>query len=275
MRRGRTETAIDYYEEASAEIDSATLLFDLSQAYASVFRLEEYETTIERAQRLDDEEVAALSDLDDARLVADLGFPVGMLRDRLRRFALSENTPHVALVGMLAPGRLGDRWFVTAGAFAVTALLCLLLADRYDHASRCVRCGHRICTRCEATVWSEEICDDCHHLFENPEATDPSLRMARLQALSKREVWIDRLVLVGALLVPGFAGFAARRPDFAMFGLLLFGWIAAWLVWPIGVFDDPMLMGPMAVLLFGVPGVLALFAYTGIVVASVVARKNR
>ncbi|MCA9503334.1 MAG: hypothetical protein H6748_05480 [Spirochaetaceae bacterium] len=275
MRRGETEVAIDYYERAAQRVDSAELLFDLSQAYASAFRLEEYEKTLARAQRLDAERVAALSNLDDAKLVADLGFPASLLRERIRRRVLSEETAGVVLLEALAPGHLGDRWFVTAGAFALAALLCLLFADRYDHSSLCVRCGHRICTRCEDTVWNEEICDDCHHLFDAPAGTDPTLRRARLEKLSRRAKRIDRGVLGLSLLVPGVAGFAARRPDFALFGLLLFGWIAAWIAWPTGVFEDPILMGPVAALCIGVPGVLAVAAYLALVAASLMARRSR
>ncbi|MEZ4291904.1 MAG: hypothetical protein R3E53_15755 [Myxococcota bacterium] len=164
---------------------------------------------------------------------------------------------------------------MTAGAFALAALLCLLFADRYDHSSLCVRCGHRICTRCEDTVWNEEICDDCHHLFDAPAGTDPTLRRARLEKLSRRAKRIDRGVLGLSLLVPGVAGFAARRPDFALFGLLLFGWIAAWIAWPTGVFEDPILMGPVAALCIGVPGVLAVAAYLALVAASLMARRSR
>jgi tetratricopeptide (TPR) repeat protein len=274
MRAGRTLSAIGYYERAAAQIDSPTLLFDLSQAYATAFRMEEYEATLGRAQTLGHREVAALSNLDDAELVADLPFSDALLRDRLHAVAMEQDS-QLILSEALAPGRLGQHWTVLAGAFAVVALFCVLVADRFDHASRCVRCGHRICTRCEDTVWSEEICEDCHHLFQNPDATDPSLRMARLQALSRREVRIDRFVLLGSLLVPGVAGLASRRPDFALFGLLLFGWILAWIAWPMGRFEDPILMGSAATLCFAVPGVIAVIAYAGIVFASLVVRKNR
>jgi hypothetical protein len=98
--------------------------------------------------------------------------------------------------------------------------------------------------------------------------------MARLLALSKREVGIDRLVLAASLLIPGVAGLASRRPDFAMVGLLLFAWIAAWIAWPVGVFEDPLLMGDAAFLCFAIPGVLAALGYAGIVVAGLVARKS-
>jgi tetratricopeptide (TPR) repeat protein len=273
MRRGQVESAIDYYERAAALIDSPVLLFNLSQAYASDFRMEEYERALSRAQALGDREVAALSSLDEADLVADLEFPSHLLLDRIRSLGLAQD-PHTEITEALAPGRLGERWTVTAGAFALIALLAVLFANRFDHASLCVRCGHRICTRCEDTVWSEEICEDCHHLFHSPEETDPALRMARLQALSVREARLDRVVLAASLIVPGVAGFAARRPDFAMFGLLLFGWALGWLCWPAGVFVDPMMMGSAALICFAIPGLLSLVAYVAVVVGSLVARKH-
>lgn len=273
-RRGNTAGAIDYYERAAAVEYDATLLFDLSQAYASAFRMEEYEATIAHAQRVDDEEVAALSKAGEASLVADLGFPAFQLRDRFAGVLLHSGVES-ELMGFFAPGRLAGAWYVTAGAFALLALLGLLLADRWDHASRCTRCGHRICGRCEATVWSNEICEDCHHLFRSPENTDPSLRMARLQALSEREVRFDRVWLALSLVVPGMAGFAARRPDLAMVGLLLFVWVAATAVWPAGPFEDPMLMGDTALLAFALPGLLAAFAYAGVVLLGLIVRKSR
>ena len=217
--------------------------------------------------------VAALSSLGDAKLVADLHFPTDLLSDRLLSLAMSQDYQSDS-ASALAPGRLGENELMTAAGFALAVLLGLLFANRFDHSSQCVRCGHRICTRCEETVWSEEICEDCHHLFQYPDATDPSLRIARLQALSKREVGIDRLVLAASLLIPGVAGLASRRPDFAMVGLLLFAWIAAWIAWPVGVFEDPLLMGDAAFLCFAIPGVLAALGYAGIVVAGLVARKS-
>jgi tetratricopeptide (TPR) repeat protein len=273
MRRGETDAAISFYEKAAAQLDSATLLFDLSQAYALAFRMEEYEATLVRAQAMDGQVVADLSSLEDSNLVADLEFPTRLLQDRLISLAMSQS-PQFDLASVLAPGRLGERWYMTAGAFALSMLFCLLFTHRFDHSTQCNRCGHRICTRCEETVWSEEVCEDCHHLFNYPAATDPSLRMARLQALSKREVRIDRISLVGALLIPGLAGLVARRPDFAMFGLLLFGWIAAWVLWPAGVFEDPLLMGNAAFACLAVPGVLAVIGYGGVVFASLVVRKK-
>jgi len=273
-RRGNTDAAIGYYERAAVQESDATLLFSLSQAYASAFRMEEYEATLIRAQKVDDEAVAGLSSLDDAALVADLRFPVShLIRDRLVSLALSQDVDRGA-VAILAPGRLGAAWHVTGGAFALIVLCSLLLSKSWSHASLCTRCGHRICERCEETVWSEEICEDCHHLFQYPEATDPSLRMARLQALSEREVRFDRVWLALSLMVPGMAGFSSRRPDLAMFGLLLFAWTVTWFSWPTGIFEDPFLMGSAAILFFAIPGALAAMAYASVVVLSLIVRKN-
>jgi hypothetical protein len=99
--------------------------------------------------------------------------------------------------------------------------------------------------------------------------------MARLQVLSEREVRFDRVWLALSILVPGMAGFSARRPDLAMLGLLLFAWIAAAVVWPTGPFEDPLLMGAAAWLAFALPGVIAAFAYAGVVVLGLIVRKSR
>jgi hypothetical protein len=71
------------------------------------------------------------------------------------------------------------------------------------------------------------------------------------------------------------AGFAARRPDLAMIGLLLFSWVAVWIARPSGVLADPMLMGKFAVLSFAIPGICAAVAYAGVVFVSLVLRKSR
>ncbi|MEM9176882.1 MAG: hypothetical protein AAGC67_16795 [Myxococcota bacterium] len=273
-RRGNIPGAIDYYERAAAVEYDATLLFDLSQAYAGAFRMEEYEATLERAQRVDDAAVAALSNLGESSLVADLGFPMFQLRQRFAGNLLAAESES-EVVALVAPGRLAGAWYVTAGVFAVIALLGVLVADRWDHASVCSRCGHRICNRCEETVWSSEICEDCHHLFQYPEATDPSLRMARLQALSEREARFDKIWLALSVAIPGMAGFAGKRPDLAMMGLLLFSWVAATLVWPSGPFEDPQLMGGAAWVAFALPGFVAAIAYAGVVVLGLIVRKSR
>ncbi len=274
MRSGQTKAAIDHYERAAAQLDSPALLFDLSQAYASVLRMDESEATLKHAQRIGDDEVAALSSLSDPRLVADIAFPVGTLGDRLRTLGLTRSSP-IFLTQVLAPGRLGAGVGTAAIGFAIAALLGIFLGGRFDRSSVCTRCGHRICTRCESTVWSNELCEGCHHLFKNPEATDPKLRMARLQVLSRRESVVNGLVDLGSVVVPGVAGLSMRRPDLALLGIALFVWLMAWRRWPAGVLVDPLWLGALGPMCFAVFGSLALLAYAAIVVAGLMARRNR
>ncbi len=274
MRAGRADAAINGFKRAAAQFDSPTLLFDLSQAYATLFLMEEYEATLARAQRIGDREVQALSSLSDPRLVADLGFPTHMLRDRLRARGLAGATS-IQLPEWIAPGRLGEGWIATGLAFGVVVLCAALFGGRYDRSSSCARCGTRICNRCEETVWSEDLCEGCHHLFKNPEATDPKLRMARLQTLARRESRIQRWIGIGSLLVPGIAGLAMRRPDLSLLGLALFAWIVIFVRWPAGVIVDPLWFGALAPLGFLFAGGFTVVAYVAIVVGSLVTSRNR
>jgi hypothetical protein len=274
MRAGRVDAAMSGFERAATQLDSPTLLFDLSQAYVTLFRMEEYESTLARAQRLDDEEVQALSNLSDSKLVADLGFPIQILGDRLRARGLAESAV-LQLPRWIAPGRLGKGWAVTAVAFAAVVLCVALFAGRFDRSSQCARCGMRICTRCEETVWSDDLCEGCHHLFKNPEATDPKLRMARLQTLARRDARIQGWIGLGSLLVPGIAGLAMRRPDLSLLGVALFVSAAACVRWPAGVIVDPLWLGALAPLGFMFVGALAAAGYVAIVVGSLVTSRNR
>lgn len=274
MRAGRTEEAIGFYERAAALIDSPSLLFDLSQAYALVLRMDESEMALIRAQNIADEKVAALSSLSDPRLVADLEYPVELLRERLREASVAAAPPRV-LTQRIAPGRMGEDWQMAGGAFGVVVLLSLMTTGRFDRSSVCGRCGRRVCSRCDHSVGNDELCGDCRHLFKNPDSTDPKLRTARLQVLARREAWHARLVALGSLLVPGVAGLAARRPDVALLSIALFVWIAAWLRWPTGLLVDSTWLGGLAPLFLSTLAGLASLTYALIVVGCFVARRNR
>lgn len=273
MRAGRTAEAIGFYERAVALVDSPPLLFDLSQAYALVLRMDESELALVRAQRIADQKIAALSSLSDPHLVADLEYPVELLRERLHEAA--KVSPPQASTKRLAPGRMGEDWQMAGGAFGIVVLLALATTGRFERSSVCGRCGRRVCGRCDDRVGNDELCGDCRHLFKNPDATDPKLRMARLQVLARREAWHGRLVGLGSLLVPGVAALAARRPDAALLSIALFVWIAAWLRWPTGLLVDSTWLGGLAPLLLSTLAGLALVTYALIMVGCFVARRNR
>jgi len=271
--RGETDAAIDLYERASGLADSAGLLFNLSQAYARDFRMDEFEAALQRAQKVDSELVAEFSRYDDSSFVADMPYPESRIRSRMIEAADGEAFAGV-LRASLMPGWLGASWIHTAVGFVAAAVLAVLLGGRFEHASLCSRCGTRICSRCDGTVWNSEICDGCHHLFHRPETTDPKMRMARLAELRRREQRIDKLCVATSLLVPGASGLWARRPDLSFVGVLLFAAMAAALLWRGGVVPDPLVVGAAGPLAFAIAAALAGSAYLLVALRGVFIRRS-
>jgi len=271
---GDDETAVDFYQRAAALVDSARVMFNLSQANARMFRIEAFETALRRAQELDTETVVALSRSGDAGFVADLGFPLAALRSRLLAAARERHTSRLA-VEWLMPGWLGGHPLRSAAAFAFIALLGGVFSTRFDKASCCARCGQRICSRCDSSRWNAETCDACYHLFHQSETTDPVLRMRRLHELQTRDTRIHRVALLGSLLIPGVAGLRARRPDLAFLGIVVCGFAVAFFAWPNGVVPDPLAVGSAGTLAFALAGTLAVLLNLMIVAAGLMMRRNQ
>ncbi len=264
FRRGDVDATLGLYEKAAQLDDSPRLMFNLSQAYARAFRMEEFEKALQIAQHTGAEEVVDLSRLGDPAFMADLALPVHEIR--MRMINESDGSAFARVVAApLAPGLLGASWMHTAAGLVVAALLGAMIGGRYDHSSRCKRCGTRICARCDGTVWNSETCDGCHMLFHRPENTDGALRMARLTALRARETRIGRLSLLSSLLVPGSGGLLAGRPDLAYVGLLLAGWAIGTVVWRHGVVVDPFAVGSAGPLILLLTGAMAMTGYVIVV----------
>ena len=140
----------------------------------------------------------------------------------------------------------------------------LLVQGRFQHASGCHRCGRRICTRCDAEVWSSDLCGACHHLFHKPRETDPELREARINILNARQERLEKMGVLASILLPGYAGMRANRPDLAFAALLLFVASAFLLVWHEGVVPDPMAVGAGGTFVLGASAVLASVVYLGV-----------
>ncbi len=270
---GQDEAAVDLYERSAQLVDSARVMFNLSQANARLFRIEEFEAALRSAQKLDAETVAELSRIGDSDFVADLGFPIAALRSRLLAAAKEQGTSQLA-IGWLMPGWLGAHWMRLAGGFGLIALLGGIASSRFGRASSCTRCGKRICARCDGTVWNADTCDACHHLFHRPETTDPVLRMKRLYELQARDSRVGRLAVLVSLLVPGAAGLFARRPDLGFLGILSAGFAFVFFAWSGGVVPDPLAVGTAGRLAFLMAGGMAVFVYVMIVAAGLVMRRN-
>jgi len=270
---GDGDAAVDLYEKSASIATSAILMFNLSQAYARLFRIEEFEHTLKLAQAIDAEVVADLSRFGDSNLVADLPFPREEIRSRLLASASGEELSRLAR-DIVAPGLLGASWIHALGAFAALAIIAVVMAGRFDQASRCSQCGRRICARCDGIFWNSETCDGCHHLFNQPESTDPSMRMARLSELRRREERSAKIANAVSLLIPGAAGLLARRPDLSFVGVMLFTAGVTMFVWRGGVVPDPLVVGGAGTLFFVIVGSAALGAYGLVVLAGILIRRN-
>ncbi|MDP6981042.1 MAG: hypothetical protein QF570_20975 [Myxococcota bacterium] len=273
FRGGDDAAAVELYERAVALLDSARVMFNLSQANARLFRIEEFEAAMRSAQELDAGTVAELSRIGDSDFVADLGFPLSALRSRLLAAAKEQGTSQIA-VAWLMPGWLGGHPTRLLGALALVIGFGIFLASRFEQASSCTRCGKRICGRCDGTVWNAETCDACHHLFHRPETTDPKLRMQRLYELQARDARLGKLAFLASLFIPGAAGLLARRPDLGFLGILSCGFAVVFLGWPGGVVPDPLAVGEAGTLAFLAAGSAALFCYALIVTAGLVKRRQ-
>jgi hypothetical protein len=198
---------------------------------------------------------------------------LSVLRSRLLAAAGNQVTPKLA-IDLLMPGWLGGDWKRLVAGFVLLAILSGLLAPRFDRASSCNRCGRRICARCDGTLWNNETCDGCHHLFHRQETTDPVLRMKRLRELQVRDTRIGRLAFLVSFLVPGAGGLLARRPDLGFLGIVVGGFAVVFLTWHDGVVPDPLAVGSAGTLAFLVAGIVAMLGYLLIVGTGLMIRRN-
>lgn len=271
---GDLEGATDLYQRSAELVDSATLQFNLSQAYAKSFKIQEFENALELAQQIEPQVVAELSQIASADVVADLPFPTHRVRDRMiassdgRGFASELRAP-------LGAGRMSESWQATSIGFALAAFAGLLIGGRYDHSSVCRRCGQRICSRCDGTVWNKETCENCYTLFHRPETTDSGLRVTRLNQLRGRESRQEKLATLASLAMPGAAGLLVQRPDMGFVGILLFAWAALSFLWRDGVVSDPMAVGAAGPLAFLMTGAVAAIAYMMVVGRCLIIRRGQ
>ena len=211
-----------------------------------------------QAQALDSDRAARLAGLGDPDLVLDPAFPMETLGQRM--WLASDGAPWVRFVSSyVAPGWLGEHALNGLGLFAVLWLLASLFQGRYEQAGHCARCGRTICARCDTSLWSNEICESCHFLFNRPNAADPVVRNSRIEVLWNRERWLSRCSNLLSLMIPGLAGMRVRRPDLALVSIFFFvGSLFFW-VFRQGPFPEPLATGEAAnwilagfsVLLFG------------------------
>jgi hypothetical protein len=273
FRAGDSEAADELYARASSQLESATLLFNQSQIYARSFRMDEFDKSMRRAQQVDPELVAELSQNGNPDFVADLPFPVSLLRTR---FAANSAADRFAgtMLRRAAPGWLGESWQMSTGCFLIAALGALLVTRLFRRSSRCTYCGCRVCRRCRSGDPAQRICTACDCVLNRPETTDASLRKTRLAELRRREARVDVFAFWGAVLVPGAGGLMAGRPGLGLLAILFIGWALAWIPVRNGVAPDPLAAGLAGFIALISTAVVALLGYLLVISAGLIVRRR-
>lgn len=275
LHLGHMESAFDLYRRALAVDQSAVVLYNLSQAQGRAFQVDDLTRTLEIAQSLDGDLVADLTRLQGAQpegFVVDL--PISNWSFWRRVLRSSNGAAWAAeLRAPVAPGRLGESPAALGGAFASALVLGLLLGSRVRASCWCSRCGQRVCPRCHPEVSRGELCAACNKLFYQPELTNRSLRLRRIEALRDRGARYDRVAWLVSIVLPGAAGVLARRPLLGVWGAVWFVVALGALLGREGAAPDPLVAGAAGPVAFFVVAVLAGLGYALTVGASLAARR--
>jgi hypothetical protein len=114
----------------------------------------------------------------------------------------------------------------------------------------------------------------CTRLFYEPEKTDRTLRVRRIEALRRREQRMRRVAAITSVLVPGAVGVMLRRPLRGLLAAVCFALAAAAVVWSGGVVPDPLVAGAAAKVAFLGAAALAGFVYVALIASAVAAARE-
>ena len=246
---GRDEESIAFYRRARAQSDFFEANFNLAQAYARTFKIREFESAMARTQRLDSERASDLAGLANPNHV--LHPPFGMDLIRKRMWSSADGSPWVLFASsFVAPGWMGEQVWHALGAFLMVFLFASMAKGRYRHSGCCERCGSTICSRCDGSIWSSEVCESCHFLFSRPQAADPILRRQRIQALWLRDRRMGYLAAFLSALIPGYAGLHAKRPDLMGVSLFCFLGSVVFFIFRGGLVPEPLATGEVSRAIF-------------------------
>jgi hypothetical protein len=273
---GHMDLALDDYRKATGIRESATALFNRSQAHGQAFQMDELTATLAAAQKANGEVVAELTQLqgsDPSGFTVDLPLDHRALWKRVLA-ARSGDVFAMELRSAMAPGQLGRDWRVLSAAVAVPALVSIFGFVRLRTSRWCKRCGRRLCPRCDPDSGDGEICEGCTRLFQQSETTDRTLRVARISALRHRDLWVGRVVLASSILVPGAAGLWAGRHVTSLVGALSGTLAVTAVIWRNGVVPDPLIAGAAAPVAFGCVAAVAITCYGFTIATSLASRKQ-
>jgi hypothetical protein len=254
---GHPDEALALYERAVREEPSPFLLFNLAKAYGRAILLEEQDLALAQAQALDARAVHSLT-----QHVAEVGagdpVDIAVSTRALRARAASAPGGPSALARRFAPGRLGASWLgglAGVGLAALVGLLASLPARRLGAG--------------------DDLYAGIARLLQGREATDPSLRMARLAELRARDARLARLRRAAAWAVPGAAGLQAGHAWLGLLAAVLAASAGVAFGARGGLVPDPLAAAESGAFLFGAAALLTALAYAGVLVLSLSLLRRR
>lgn len=276
LELGHVRSALDLYERAMQLADSPVVLFNLSQAYGRSFQVDDLNRALAEAQRADGELVAHFTALQRTKaqnFVVD--YPLSNVALWRRALARGHGEPLAAeFRARVAPGRVFASRDHAAAVFAVVVGAGWMIALRFRASRSCARCGGRRCPRCGHGSGAGELCMSCTRLFYEPEKTDRTLRVQRIDALRRREERMRRVAAVVSVLIPGAAGVMLKRPLCGLVSAVCFALAAAAVIWRAGAVPDPLVAGAAGPIAFLGAAALAGFVYVALVATAVAAARE-
>ncbi len=209
LANGQVREAIASFDQARSIEESASVLYNLSQAYGRALQLADQHKAFTAARQLDPEMISQFNSAADSanlhRYLIDLPLPQSIYLQR----ALSPSPEAFEIAAMLRTWTLGSRapreaWMFVALVPIVTLFMLGGLLRR-SGIERCVRCERPTCSRCSAVESGGGTCVRCARLFVRGEKSDPRVRQQQIGLDRKRQQSVSRGLGLLALAIPGAA----------------------------------------------------------------------
>ncbi len=228
LARGNLGRAVRNFERARSAEESASVLFNLSQAHGRALDLTDQRSLFAAARALDPQLVSSYSGHTGTNLHSYL-METPIPWSSYMRAGFEPSVEAAQLAHAVRRVLLG-AWYPEWAWLALPGLGVLGLALRRQGLSRCVRCMRPICQRCVAGRVSGETCVRCARLFSPDADLDARVRRREIERDRSRQRQIAGAIGLAGALVPG-AGRALEghlATGFLGIGLSGFG-IAAYL----------------------------------------------
>ena len=200
---GEVDRAIGAFETSRSTNETASALYNLSQAYARGMRLVERTAPFAAARDLDPELVSRYTAFEGKnvhRFLIQEPIPLSAYLERAFRPSVeaAELARQVRL-WTLGPGAPGWTWIV------LLAIGFIAAGARRTGIRRCSRCERPLCARCAPKGKNASTCTRCANLFQRGSRIDPRIRRVHLDLDRKRQRRLSFSRAGLSLALPGAA----------------------------------------------------------------------